>query len=76
MKIYSGGARALSENSIKTIPMCNLAAGVSCCCCLGGAHLVCGTADDACPGTAVNGAFSSLWGGSHMDSRVASDRLL
>lgn len=52
MKIYSEAARALSENSIKTIPMCNFAAGVSCCYSVG-PHLVCGTAVRACPGTAV-----------------------
>lgn len=74
MKIYSEGARALSENSIKTIPMCNFAAGVSCCYSVE-LHLVCGTADNACPGTIVNELFNELRRLSH-NSKEASGKLL
>lgn len=74
MKIYSEGARVLSENSIKTIPIRNFAAGISCCYSVG-LHLVRGTADNACPGTAVNELFNELRRLSH-DSEVESGKLL
>lgn len=59
MKIYSEGARALSENIIKNIPICNSTGGISCCFSVR-LHFVCCSAGNAWHGTVFNELFKEL----------------